>query len=254
MKLNLKNPLVFFDLETTGVNINNDRIVEICYLKVYPNGNEESKTMRINPGMHIPEQSSAVHGIYDEDVADCPTFKEVAKVIARDIEGCDLAGFNSNRFDVPLLAEEFLRAGVDIDMSRRKFIDVQVIYHKLEQRTLSAAYKFYCDKNLEDAHTAEADTRATYEVLKAQLDRYPEALQNDMGFLSEYSSFTRNVDFAGRMVYNEQNIPTFNFGKYKGQPVEEVLRKDPGYYSWMLQGDFTLNTKQMLTRIKLGMK
>lgn len=254
MKLNLKNPLVFFDLETTGVNINTDRIVEICYLKVYPNGNEEAKTMRINPEMHIPEQSSAVHGIYDEDVADCPTFKEVAKVIARDIEGCDLAGFNSNRFDVPLLAEEFLRAGVDIDMSRRKFIDVQVIYHKLEQRTLSAAYKFYCDKNLEDAHTAEADTRATYEVLKAQLDRYPEALQNDMGFLSEYSSFTRNVDFAGRMVYNEENIPTFNFGKYKGKTVEEVLRKDPGYYSWMLQGDFTLNTKQMLTRIKLGMK
>ena len=254
MKLNLKNPLVFFDLETTGVNINNDRIVEICYLKVYPNGNEESKTMRINPEMHIPEQSSAVHGIYDEDVADCPTFKEVAKLIARDIEGCDLAGFNSNRFDVPLLAEEFLRAGVDIDMSRRKFIDVQVIYHKLEQRTLSAAYKFYCDKNLEDAHTAEADTRATYEVLKAQLDRYPEALQNDIAFLSEYSSFTRNVDFAGRMVYNEQNIPTFNFGKYKGKTVEEVLRRDPGYYNWMLQGDFTLNTKQMLTRIKLGMK
>lgn len=254
MKLNLKNPLVFFDLETTGVNINTDRIVEICYLKVYPNGNEESKTMRINPEMHIPEQSSAVHGIYDEDVADCPTFKEVAKNIARDMEGCDIAGFNSNRFDVPLLAEEFLRAGVDIDMSRRKFIDVQVIYHKLEQRTLSAAYKFYCDKNLEDAHTAEADTRATYEVLKAQLDRYPDALENDVQFLSEYSSFTRNVDFAGRMVYNDQNIPIFNFGKYKGQSVTEVFRKDPGYYSWMLQGDFTLNTKQMLTRIKLGMK
>ena len=254
MKLNLKNPIVFFDLETTGININTDRIVEICYLKVYPNGNEESKTLRINPEMHIPEQSSAVHGIYDEDVADCPTFKEVAKLIARDIEGCDIAGFNSNRFDVPLLAEEFLRAGVDIDMSRRKFIDVQVIYHKLEQRTLSAAYKFYCDKNLEDAHTAEADTRATYEVLKAQLDRYPEALQNDMAFLSEYSSFTRNVDFAGRMVYDEQGVPTFNFGKYKGKSVEEVLRRDPGYYSWMLQGDFTLNTKQMLTRIKLGMK
>ncbi|MBR2360471.1 MAG: ribonuclease H-like domain-containing protein [Bacteroidaceae bacterium] len=254
MKLNLKNPIVFFDLETTGININNDRIVEICYLKVYPNGNEESKTLRINPEMHIPEQSSAVHGIYDEDVADCPTFKEVAKVIARDIEGCDLAGFNSNRFDVPLLAEEFLRAGVDIDMSRRKFIDVQVIYHKLEQRTLSAAYKFYCDKNLEDAHTAEADTRATYEVLKAQLDRYPEELQNDMAFLSEYSSFTRNVDFAGRMVYDEKGVPTFNFGKYKGKSVEEVLSRDPGYYSWMLQGDFTLNTKQMLTRIKLGMK
>lgn len=254
MKLNLKNPIVFFDLETTGININTDRIVEICYLKVYPNGNEEAKTMRINPEMHIPEQSSAVHGIYDEDVADCPTFKEIAKQIARDIEGCDIAGFNSNRFDVPLLAEEFLRAGVDIDMSRRKFIDVQVIYHKLEQRTLSAAYKFYCDKNLEDAHTAEADTRATYEVLKAQLDRYPEALQNDMAFLADYSSFTRNVDFAGRMVYNEENIPVFNFGKYKGKAVEEVLRKDPSYYSWMLQGDFTLNTKQMLTRIKLGMK
>ena len=165
MKLNLKNPLVFFDLETTGTNINSDRIVEICYLKVYPNGNEESKTMRINPEMHIPEASSAIHGIYDADVADCPTFKDVAKKIASDIEGCDLAGFNSNRFDIPVLAEEFLRAGVDIDLRKHKFVDVQVIYHKLEQRTLSAAYKFYCDKNLEDAHTAEADTRATYEVL-----------------------------------------------------------------------------------------
>lgn len=254
MKLNLKNPLVFFDLETTGININIDRIVEICYLKIYPNGNEESKTMRVNPEMHIPEESSSVHGIYDEDVADCPTFKEIAKQIARDIEGCDLAGFNSNRFDIPLLAEEFLRAGVDVDMSRRKLIDVQVIYHKLEQRTLSAAYKFYCEKNLEDAHTAEADTRATYEVLKAQLDRYPEVLQNDITFLSDYSSFTRNVDFAGRMVYNEQNVPVFNFGKYKGKAVEDVLRKDTGYYAWMMQGDFTLNTKQMLTRIKLGMK
>ena len=168
MKLNLKNPLVFFDLETTGTNINTDRIVEICYLKVYPNGNEEAKTLRINPEMHIPEASTAIHGIHDEDVADCPTFKEVAKDIARDIEGADIAGFNSNRFDVPVLVEEFLRAGIDIDLTKRKFVDVQVIYHKLEQRTLSAAYKFYCGKNLEDAHTAEADTRATYEVLKAQ--------------------------------------------------------------------------------------
>ena len=168
MRLNLKNPIVFFDLETTGTNINTDRIVEICYLKVYPNGNEETKTMRINPEMHIPEASSAVHGIYDADVVDCPTFKEVAKNVARDIEGCDLAGFNSNRFDIPVLAEEFLRAGVDIDMTKRKFVDVQVIFHKMEQRTLSAAYKFYCEKSLEDAHTAEADTRATYEVLKAQ--------------------------------------------------------------------------------------
>ena len=251
MKLNLKNPLVFFDLETTGTNINSDRIVEICYLKVYPNGNEESKTLRINPEMHIPEESSVIHGIYDEDVKDCPTFKEVAKKIAADIEGCDLAGFNSNRFDIPVLAEEFLRAGVDIDLMKRKFIDVQVIYHKMEQRTLSAAYKFYCNKNLEDAHTAEADTRATYEVLKAQLDRYADILQNDINFLSEYSCHTKNVDFAGRIVYNDQGVEVFNFGKYKGIAVKEILQKDPGYYSWILQGDFTLNTKNVLTKIKL---
>ena len=251
MKLNLKNPLVFFDLETTGTNINSDRIVEICYLKVYPNGNEESKTMRINPEMHIPEASSAVHGIYDADVADCPTFKEVAKNIANDIEGCDLAGFNSNRFDIPLLAEEFLRAGVDIDMMKRKFIDVQVIFHKLEQRTLSAAYKFYCDKNLEDAHTAEADTRATYEVLMAQLDHYPDVLENDMKFLADYSSYNKNVDFAGRIVYNEQGVEVFNFGKYKGMPVAEILKKDIGYFGWLMQGDFTLNTKNVMTKIRL---
>ena len=251
MKLNLKNPLVFFDLETTGTNINTDRIVEICYLKVYPNGNEESKTLRINPEMHIPESSSAIHGIYDADVADCPTFKDVAKKIAADIEGCDLAGFNSNRFDIPVLAEEFLRAGVDVDLMKRKFVDVQVIYHKLEQRTLSAAYKFYCDKNLEDAHTAEADTRATYEVLKAQLDRYPEVLENDIAFLSNYSSFNKNVDFAGRIVYNEQGVEVFNFGKYKGMSVAEVLQKDMGYYGWIMNGDFTLNTKNVLTKIRL---
>ena len=251
MKLNLKNPLVFFDLETTGTNINSDRIVEICYLKVYPNGNEETKTLRINPEMHIPEASSAVHGIYDEDVVDCPTFKDVAKNIASDIEGCDLAGFNSNRFDIPVLAEEFLRAGVDIDLMKRKFVDVQVIYHKLEQRTLSAAYKFYCEKNLEDAHTAEADTRATYEVLKAQLDRYADVLENDINFLSNYSCYSRNVDFAGRIVYNDQDVEVFNFGKYKGVSVKEVLQKDPGYYSWIMQGDFTLNTKNVLTKIRL---
>jgi DNA polymerase-3 subunit epsilon len=206
--------------------------------------------MRINPGIHIPEASSAVHGIYDEDVKDCPTFKEVAKSVANDIEGCDLAGFNSNRFDIPVLAEEFLRAGVDIDMSKRKFVDVQVIFHKHEQRTLSAAYKFYCDKNLEDAHTAEADTRATYEVLKAQLDRYPD-LQNDIAFLADYSSFTRNVDFAGRMVYDENGREIFNFGKYKGQPVADVLRRDTGYYGWIMGNDFTLNTKAMLTKIRV---
>ncbi len=251
MKLNLKNPLVFFDLETTGTNINIDRIVEICYLKVYPNGNEESKTMRINPEMHIPEASSAVHGIYDADVADCPTFKEVAKSIANDIEGADIAGFNSNRFDVPVLVEEFLRAGIDIDLTKRKFIDVQVIYHKLEQRTLSAAYKFYCGKNLEDAHTAEADTRATYEVLKAQLDRYPEVLENDINFLSEYSTYSKNVDFAGRIVYDDNGVEVFNFGKYKGIPVSEVLKRDMGYYGWIMNGDFTLNTKNVLTKIRL---
>ncbi len=251
MKLNLKNPIVFFDLETTGININADRIVEICYLKVYPNGNEEAKTLRINPEMHIPESSSAIHGIYDEDVADCPTFKEVARNIANDIEGCDLAGFNSNRFDVPVLAEEFLRAGVDIDMTKRKLVDVQVIFHKMEQRTLSAAYKFYCEKELEDAHTAEADTRATYEVLQSQLERYADELKNDMAFLSDYSSYNKNVDFAGRMVYDENGVEVFNFGKYKGQIVSEVLKKDPVYYSWIQNSDFTLNTKAVLTKIRL---
>ena len=251
MKLNLKNPIVFFDLETTGTNINADRIVEICYLKVYPNGNEEAKTLRINPGMHIPEESSKIHGIYDEDVIDCPTFKEVAKDIAKDIEGCDLAGFNSNRFDIPVLAEEFLRADVDIDMSKRKFIDVQVIFHKMEQRTLSAAYKFYCEKNLEDAHTAEADTRATLEVLEAQLDRYADTLQNNVDFLAEFSRRNKNVDLAGRIVYNDQGVETINFGKYRGKSVCDVLRRDPGYFSWVMQGDFTQNTKQTFMRLKL---
>ena len=253
MKLNLKNPIVFFDLETTGVNVGTDRIVEISYLKVYPNGNEMSRTLRINPGMPIPAQASEVHGIYDEDVKDCPTFKQVAKEIAADFEGADIAGFNSNRFDVPLLAEEFLRADVNLDMTRRKFVDVQVIFHKMEQRTLVAAMKFYCGKDLADAHSAEADTRATYEVLKAQLDRYPE-LKNDIDALSEFSSHTNNVDFAGRIVYNERGVEVFNFGKYRGMPVVEVLQRDPSYYSWMMQGDFTLNTKQVLTRIKLGIR
>ena len=250
MQLNLRNPLVFFDLETTGINIVKDRIVEISYVKVFPNGKEETKTRRINPGMPIPPESTAIHGITDEDVKDCPTFKEIAKSLATQIEGCDLAGYNSNRFDIPVLAEEFLRAGVDIDMSRRKFVDVQVIFHKMEQRTLSAAYKFYCGKNLEDAHTAEADTRATYEVLMSQLDRYPE-LQNDVAFLADYSSFNKNVDFAGRMVYDDKGVEVFNFGKYKGMSVSDVLKRDPGYYSWILNSDFTLNTKATLTKIRL---
>lgn len=250
MQLNLKNPLVFFDLETTGIDIVKDRIIEISYVKVFPNGKEESKTMRINPGMPIPPASTAIHGITDDDVKDCPLFKNVAKQLAAQIEGCDLAGYNSNRFDIPLLAEEFLRAGVDIDLTRRKFIDVQTIFYKMEQRTLAAAYKFYCQKSLENAHTAAADTMATYEVLKAQLDRYPE-LKNDVTFLSEFSSFTNNVDFAGRMVYNEKNQEVFNFGKYKGRLVEEVLKQEPAYYSWMMNGDFPLNTKQKLTEIRL---
>ena len=216
MQLNLRNPLVFFDLETTGINIVKDRIVEISYVKVFPNGKEETKTRRINPGMPIPPESTAIHGITDEDVKDCPTFKEIAKSLATQIEGCDLAGYNSNRFDIPMLAEEFLRAGVDIDLNRRKFIDVQTIFHKMEQRT----YKFYCNKSLENAHTAEADTLATYEVLKAQLDRYPD-LKNDVAFLSQYSCYSNNVDFAGRMVYNDKGEEVINFGKYKGRLVTE---------------------------------
>ena len=241
---------MFFDLETTGINIAKDKIVEISVLKVMPNGKEEQKTIRVNPEMHIPEQASAIHGIYDDDVKDCPTFKEIAKDLARQIEGCDLAGYNSNRFDIPMLAEEFLRAGVDIDLNRRKFIDVQTIFHKMEQRTLSAAYRFYCNKNLEDAHTAEADTLATYEVLKAQLDRYPD-LKNDVAFLSQYSCYSNNVDFAGRMVYNDKGEEVINFGKYKGRLVTEILKSDPGYYSWIMNGDFPLNTKKMLTEIRL---
>lgn len=250
MRLNLKNPLIFFDLETTGIDIVKDRIVEISYVKVFPNGKEESKTMRINPGMPIPPESTAIHGITDDDVKDCPRFKEVAKTLASQIEGCDLAGYNSNRFDIPLLAEEFLRAGVDIDLNRRKFVDVQTIFYKMEQRTLSAAYKFYCNKTLENAHTAAADTMATYEVLQAQLDRYPD-LQNDIAFLSEFSSFSNNVDFAGRMIYNDKGEEVFNFGKFKGRLVEDVLKEEPGYYAWMINSDFPLNTKQKLTEIKL---
>ncbi|MDD2256017.1 MAG: 3'-5' exonuclease [Bacteroidales bacterium] len=250
MRLNLKNCIVFFDLETTGINPNTDRIVELSYLKVYPNGNEEGKTLRVNPGIPIPPEATAVHHITDADVADCPTFKEIGKQLARDIEGCDLAGFNSNRYDIPLLAEEFLRHDIDFDMSKRKFVDVQVIFHKMEQRTLTAAYKFYCQKELIGAHGAEADTRATYEVLMAQLDRYPE-LKNDVAFLSEFSSHTRNVDFAGKIIYNSEGVEVFNFGKYKDQPVEDVLKKDMGYYGWMMNGDFSLHTKNVLTRIRL---
>ena len=251
MQLNLKNPIVFFDLETTGINITQDRIVEISFLKVHPNGKEEIKSRRINPEMPIPPQATAIHGITDEDVKDCPTFKKVARSLAEQLEGCDLAGFNSSRFDVPMLAEEFLRAGIDFDMSKREFVDVQIIFQKKEQRTLEAAYAFYCDKKLENAHSAEADALATYEVLKSQLDRYPD-LANDVETLSkEYSSFNNNVDFAGRIIYNDKGVEVFNFGKHRGKPVMEVLAKEPSYYSWMMDGDFPLNTKQVLTKIRL---
>jgi len=250
MKLNLKNPIVFFDLETTGINIAADRIVEIAYLRVDLNGNETSKSQRINPEMPIPENVTAIHGISNEDVKDAPTFNEIARSLAKEIEGCDLAGYNSIRFDIPLLAEEFLRAGVDIDLSRRKFVDVQVIFMKMEPRTLTAAYKFFAGKELTDAHSAEADTLATYEVLQAQLDRYPN-LENDIGKLAEFSAHNRNVDFAGRIVYNDDDVEVFNFGKYKGKPVREVLKSDPGYFGWMMNGEFPLYTKKVLTSIKL---
>ena len=251
MRLNLKNPIIFFDLETTGINIASDRIVEISYLKVDVNGNESSKTYRVNPEMPIPEKSSAIHGILDEDVKDAPAFKEVAKILAKEFEGCDLAGYNSVRFDIPLLAEEFLRVGVDIDLKRRKFVDVQVIFMKMEQRTLSAAYKFFVDKELKDAHSSEADTLDTYEVLQAQLDRYSN-LENDIEKLAEFSAHNRNVDFAGRIIYNEEDVEVFNFGKYKGKPVQEIFERDPGYYGWMMKGDFPLYTKKVLTSIKLN--
>ena len=251
MKINLCNPIIFFDLETTGLDVSTDRIVELCYIKVEPNGNEETCSMRINPERHIPEESSNIHGITDEDVKDCPTFKQVAAKLWHTFEGCDLAGFNSNKFDIPMIVEEFMRAGIDIDLSKRKFIDVQNIYHKMERRNLVAAYKFYCGKDLTDAHSAIADTKATYEVLQAQLDKYPDELQNDIQFLSDFSRMGNNIDFAGRFVYAEDGVTEMvNFGKYKGKTVKEVLAKDPSYYSWMMRGDFTMNTKQVLTKLK----
>ena len=249
MQLNLKRPIVFFDLETTGVDTARDRIVEISLVKVMPDGEEIVKTRRLNPGMHIPEEASAIHHITDEDVKECPRFEQVAKSLAQFLEGCDFGGFNSNRFDLPVLVEEFLRAGVEVNFKKRRFIDVQNIFHKMEQRTLVAAYKFYCDKNLEEAHSAEADTLATYEVLKAQLDRYPE-LQNDVAALADFSSRGETADYAGRILYNEKREEVFGFGKYRGRKVEEVFRQDPSYYSWMMDGDFPLYTKKVITEIR----
>ncbi|WP_313114559.1 3'-5' exonuclease [Aequorivita sediminis] len=250
MKLNLKKPICFFDLETTGVNVAKDRIVEIAILKVFPNGNKESYTWRVNPGMPIPSESTAIHGISDEMVANEPMFKELAPKVYGLIKDSDLGGFNSNRFDIPLLAEELLRAEIDFDLKKALAVDVQTIFHKMEKRTLEAAYRFYCNKDLLDAHSAAADTNATYEVLKAQLKRYPD-LENDIASLADFSSHKDHVDFAGYISYDENGDEVFSFGKYKGKLVTEILDKDSGYFGWLLNADFPLYTKKVLTRIRL---
>ena len=278
MKLNLKRPLVVFDLETTGLDIVKDKIIQLSYIKVYPDGEENRVNILINPGKNIPDEVKCLTGIGNEDVADKPTFKDIAPRLCEDFKGCDFAGFNSNHFDIPILAEEFLRAGVDFDFSKCHLIDVQTIFHKMEKRNLAAAYKFYCGKKMEEdfkAHRADQDTEATYRVLMGQLDKYnPEVepdperhLQNDISFLSEFSSHNNNVDFAGRIIWAEKKdnngntildnngkpvmTEVFNFGKHKGESVSLVLKYDPGYYGWILNGDFTYNTKQVLTRIRL---
>jgi len=261
-QLQLRNPLVCFDLETTGINISKDRIVELSFVKANPNGTVETKTHRINPEMPIPLETSLIHGIYDEDIKDAPTFKSIAKTLAHFLEGCDLAGFNVLRFDVPMLVEEFLRVGVEFEVNKRKIIDAQRIYHMMEPRNLTAAYKFYCKKDLENAHSAEADTIATFEVLNAQIQYYADAtlkndkgelykpIQNDMNILHELTA-QKFVDFAGRMVFNEKGEEVFNFGKHKGVLVTQILKKEASYYEWIMQGDFSLDTKRRLTEIKL---
>ena len=261
MKLNLNRPLAFFDLETTGVNVASDRIVEIAILKAMPDGTEIIKTLRLNPEMPIPLESSLIHGIYDEHIAGEPKFKDVAQELADFIGDADLAGYNSNRFDIPVLLEEFLRAEVDFDMSDRKFVDVQNIFHQMEQRTLRAAYKFYCNKEIINAHSAEADITATYQVLLAQIERYKDIdfedkqgkrskpVQNDVAALHDFTNMNKPVDFAGRMVFNDEGQEIFNFGKHKGKTVEQVFDIEPSYYAWMRQGDFPLYTKKKLTEI-----
>ena len=250
MELKLHRPICFFDLETTGVEVAKDRIVEISIFKGFPNGNKESKTWLVNPEMKIPLLVSQIHGITDEKVANEPTFKELSSQVYAMIKDSDLAGFNSDRFDIPLLAEELLRAGVDFDMKNRVSVDVQTIFHKMEERTLSAAYKFYCGQSLENAHSAEADTMATYEILKSQLERYPE-LENDMKSLSEFTTRKKSVDFAGFIALNDKGQEIFTFGKHKGALVEKVLEEEPGYFGWIQNADFPLYTKKVLTAIKL---
>ncbi|WP_314126573.1 exonuclease domain-containing protein [Segatella maculosa] len=278
MKLNLTKPLVVFDLETTGLDIVNDRVIQLSYIKIYPDGTEERNNFLVNPGRHIPEFVSDLTGIDDERIKDAPSFKQLSTTLAETFKGCDFAGFNSNRFDVPLLAEEFLRAGVDFDFSKCRLIDAQTIFHKMERRNLAAAYEFYCGRKMEEdfeAHRADQDTEATYRVLMGELDMYTterqedadRILPNDMDYLAEFSKQNDNVDFAGRIVWapvngkdgkpltdkdgKPQMQEIFNFGKYKDMPVAEVLKKDPGYYSWMLAAEFPNNTKQVLTRIRL---
>ena len=251
MELKLSKPICFFDLETTGTNVAKDRIVEISILKVYPNGNKESKTWLVNPEMTIPAEVVAIHGISNEKVANEPTFKELSKEVFNIIKDCDLAGFNSDRFDIPLLAEEMLRSEIDFDLKNMLSVDVQTIFHKMEKRTLEAAYKFYCDKDLNNAHSAEADTKATYEVLLSQLDLYPE-LENNIKKLSDFSRRKQSVDFAGFIVLDENGEEVFSFGKHKGKKVLEVLDKEPGYFGWILNADFPLYTKKVLTQIKLS--
>lgn len=250
MELKLTKPICFFDLETTGTNLAKDRIVEIAILKVYPNGNKESRTWLVNPEMEIPKEVIDIHGISNEKVANEPTFKELSKQIYDMIKGCDLGGYNSNRFDIPLLAEELLRADIDFDMKNMLAVDVQTIFHKKEQRTLAAAFKFYCGKDLIDAHSAAADTEATYEVLKSQLDKY-EDLENDIKWLSQYSARKNFADFAGFISFNKKGEEIFSFGKYRGKLVTEVLEKEPGYFGWLQNADFPLYTKKVLTAIKL---
>ena len=263
MELNLTRPLAVFDLETTGIKVATDRIVEICIHRINVDGTTKTKTLRINPEVPIPPEVIAIHGITDEDVKDAPKFREVAHDLAHFLENCDLAGFNSNHFDIPLLVEEFLRAGLDFELKGRRLIDVQNIFHKMEPRNLYAAYKFYCDKDLEKAHSAEADTIATFEILKAQLDRYKETtfkdrsgkitqpIVNDVKALSEFSYASKSADLVGQIIYNDKNEEIFNFGKHKGKPVAEVFKNEPSYYDWIMKSEFALSTKKVVTSIKL---
>ena len=251
MNLKISKPICFFDLETTGINISLDRIVEISILKVFPSGNKESKTWLVNPGIPIPLEVSNIHGITNDTVKNKPSFKSIASDVKSMLQNCDLAGFNSNKFDIPLLAEELLRSDIDFSLENISTVDVQNIFHKMEQRTLSAAYKFYCGKSLENAHSSKADTLATFEVLESQIQKYPD-LQNDIKFLSEFSTRGKNVDLAGFIKYNEDDIPCFSFGKHKGKTVDYILKNEPGYFGWLLNADFPMYTKKVLTQLRLN--